>query len=481
MNAIKVIWLIICFLLSANKEIPEKNLQEFHMEIHEVNKSMSGNISINLTNSIVHLPKKIMQTYPAISASKTKRDDRNLFSFQKENEKPGDTLQITSERNDIPSPFKINNYDQIFPFFEQFSLGYKLLFYFAILASFFLLNIAIVTLITVLSNWLMNRRSRWYNKTRDQVIDILSPLVFGEDETNFNEKEHKFAEHQLSKYKSIKEKRVVIDVMLETRRNLTGSSIDILTNLYSRLELENISIINAKSINPYRRIMGIRELAYLSTKSHSLFLAPYLNSRDAMVRLEVILAYILMEKQSPLEFLKHLDRPFSRWIQLSAYYTLYFNDLAPPSARSSLNHRDPQVIIWCLRLIATYNQFDSEEEVTHCLSHPNPEVRIAAIQTSEAIENWQAKAPLKEKYSAEPLKIKIEILSFLKHFSAEEDIPFLTELAHTGTFIEKREAVRILYKMNDNSRKILQEVNDALGGKLNRFINHITDPLNETR
>ncbi len=481
MTVAKVIWLIVCFLLSGNKEIPEKKLQNFCLKTNEVNKNISGNISINLINSIVDLPMKIMQTYPAISASQTKRDKKNLFSFQKENKKPGDTLQITSDRNDIPSPFKINNYDQIFPFFEQLSLGYKLLFYFAIFATLFLLNIAVVTLITVLSNWLMNRHSRWYKKTRGQIIDILSPLVFGEDEDNFNNEEHKIAKHELSKYSSIKEKRVVIDVMLETRRNLTGNSINILTDLYSRLELNNISILNTKSINPHRRIMGIRELAYLSTQSHSSFLAHYLNSQDAMVRLEVILAYILMEKQSPLGFLKHLDRPFSRWLQLSAYYTLYFNDLTPPSARSSLNHRDPQVVIWCLRIIATYNQFDSEEEVTHCLSHSNPEVRMAAIQTSEAIENWQAKALLKEKYLEEPLKIKIEILNFLKHFSAEEDIPFLTKLVNTGTFVEKREAVRILYKMSDNSRKILQEENDALGGELNRFINHITEPLNETR
>ena len=363
---------------------------------------------------------------------------------------------------------------RFFIFFESLSLGYRLLLYFALFAFFFLVNITVVATIIILSNWLMNYRSRWYEQTRQEIIDILSPLFFS-DEENLSEREQ--AERELHKFTSVREKQVIIDVMLEARRNLSGNSVDMLSELYGRLKLDRVSIASAKSMSTYRRIMGIRELAYLSDRSYSAFLAPYLRSRNQLVRLEAVLAYILMEKESPMGFLEYLDRPFTRWIQLSAYYTMYFNNVEPPSLRMMLRYNDSQLVVWFLRLVAVYSQLDAAREVTRCLTNPSPEIRIAAIQTSLALENWKVKDLLKWRYIDEPLKVRIEILKFINYFAGAEDVPFLTESLNKGTFSEVREVVRILYQMDYNEQG-LYKLNHSLPRELRHFVNHVAEPKN---
>lgn len=375
------------------------------------------------------------------------------------------------------SPFrKISLKGGLLSFFEQMPLEGKLLFFLALFAFFFLFNIAFVALVVVISNDIINRRKAWYTKQRQQVIEVLSPLLIGEGELNTEEHEH--IENTLRSHVSRRERQVIIDVLLESRRNLTGNAATLLSVLYERLQLDKVSVSSTRSVNPYSCVMGIRELAFLGSKPYSSVLSPYLNSRNPNVRTEAILAYILLYKESPLGFLDYLHHPFVRWIQLSAYYTMYFNDVQPPTLRRFLSHHDPQVVLWRLRLISIYNQLDTTRDVSRCLISPDPKIRQVAIQTSLSLENWKVKELLKKQYTDEPLTVKLEILKVLNYFAGSEDMPFLKILVSSGTFIEVREAVRILYNMGENSRKELTDLNSSMGGTLIRYINHVAEPKN---
>jgi hypothetical protein len=361
-------------------------------------------------------------------------------------------------------------------FFEQMPLEIKLLFFLALFAFFFLFNIASVALVVVISNVEINRRKAWYVKQRQYVIEVLSPLLIGESELKADEQEQ--IENSLRSYTSHRERQVIIDVLLEARRNLTGNAASVLFILYDHLQLDKVSISSTRSVDLYRRIMGIRELAFLGSNTYSSVLTPYLNSRNPNVRTEAILAYILLDKQSPLGFLDYLHHPFVRWIQLSAYYTMYFNGVQPPILRRFLSHHDPQVVLWSLRLISIYNQLDTTRDVSRCLTSPDPKIRQVAIQTSLSLENWKVKEMLKKRYQDEPLPVKLEILKVVNYFADSSDTPFLKILINSGTFIEVREAVRILYNMGENSRKELTELDSSMSGTLTRYINHVAEPKN---
>lgn len=356
-------------------------------------------------------------------------------------------------------------------FFEQLTLESKLLFFLTMFAFFFLFNITTVTIVVVISNKSINRRKAWYTKQRQYVIEVLSPLLVGEGEIQAGQQDQ--IENNLRSFTSSREKQVIIDVLLEARRNLTGNAASVLSVLYERLQLSKVSVSSTRSVNLFRRVMGLRELAYLGSKPYSSVLSPFLNSRNPNVRTEAILAYILLDKQSPLGFLDKLHHPFVRWTQLSAYYTMYFNDVRPPILRQYLNHHDPHVVLWCLRLIAIYNQLDTMRDVSRCLTSADPKIRLVAIQTSLSLENWKVKELLKKRYQDEPLPVRLEIIRVISYFAGCEDMPFLKTLVTVGTFQEVREAVRILYNMGENTRKELDDLDHSMSGTLTRFINHV--------
>lgn len=374
---------------------------------------------------------------------------------------------------------RIPGFEYFLTFIERLSLGYRLLLFAGLFAFFFLMNIVFVALVVVITNWNKNRKEKWYTSTRRHVIDVLSPLLFNPDEVKTHDQE--LAEHTLEMLSKTKEKQVIIDVLMEARRNLTGNSISVLSEVYSNLHLDKVSKSDIKSFSWFRKVVGLRELSYLGEQLEvdGSILPKYINKRNQNVRLEAILGFLITRKEEPLVFLDYLNRPLTRWIQLSAYYTMYFNNVVPPLLGKYLKVENPQVVIWCLRLIAIYNQVEEVRAVTGCLVHNNERVRKAAVQTSLALENWRVKEMLKKRYRGELLDVKQEILKLVGHFVGEKDVDFLLTIIYEGTFTEVRESVRILYRMDEKVRADLLEADRLLLGRLAPFVSHVAEPLNQ--
>lgn len=371
---------------------------------------------------------------------------------------------------------KIPGFRNVLIFLERSSLGYRLLFLLGAAALFFFLNIAFVVLVVVVTNRVKNQRAERYSRCRSHVIGALSPLLFNLENSGMRERE--LAVDSLRLLRKKFEQQVIIDVLMEAGRNLTGSSNVVFSELYEKLGLYKVSISATRSVDSFRKAMGIRELAYLSSRSNGSLLSPFLDSRNPNVLQEAILAYILVEKESPLGFIDRLNRPFTRWIQLSAYYTMYFNGIEPPLLRQFLNHHNHQVVLWCLRLVAIYNQVEATREVTRCLTHQDADVQQVAVQVSLVLENWKVKDMLKKRYADEPLRVRLEILKLIRHFADKKDTPFLNSVIGRGTFTEVRESVRILYELDGDSREELHQTISLSPEKLSPFINHVAEPKN---
>lgn len=361
----------------------------------------------------------------------------------------------------------------VLPYIEKVALGYQMLFWMALMAFFFGINVAFVAIVVVVSNYVKNSRTNYYTKQRQHVIAILSSLLFDGDDVKDTTQEE--AVNSLRLLTSRRDRQVIIDVLLEIKRNLTGNNSERIIELYDELKLAEVSKSKLRSLSRYPRASGIRELAYLGNESYSKIILPYLNSKKQIVQTEAIMASVLLEKQNPFGFLNHTDRPFVRWMQLCAYSTLYFNDIQPPKLQSLLSHHDPQIVLFGLRMIAIYNQLDATREVSRCLVNPDPKIRQVAIQTSVVFENWRVKALLKRRYLQESPRVKTEILNAINSFAGNDDIPFLIDLAKTGSFIEVREVVSRLYLMEGLGRESLTDLNQSLNGSLSMFIKHASD------
>lgn len=387
-----------------------------------------------------------------------------------------ETFQHFKDENTVWST--IPGFVSFITFFEHLSLGYRLLLFLGLFAFFFLLNIVFVLLVVTISNHNINRKKRRYNNTREYVIEILSPLLYDSD--NEIRQDQETAKQALKKLKTNKEKQVIIDVLMEARRNLTGNSINLLLEFYEHLKLYKLSESSIASFRWYAKAQGLREISYLGErlKRDDSLLKKYLNSRNHKLRLEAILAFILV-KDEPLGVLDYLNKPFSRWIQLSAYYTMYANSVEPPLLGNNLEHNNPQVVMWCLRLIAIYNQVETSNKVTRCLIHKSEQVRKVAVQASVAIENWRVKGLLKKRYFNESIHVKIEILNLISHFSDSGDTQFLLAVIRSGEFIEVLKAAGILYQLDGDARNVLYAIDEKQDKQLALIIKHVAEPLNK--
>ena len=113
-------------------------------------------------------------------------------------------------------------------FVEKISLGYRLLFYLILFALFFLVNIAFVIVVTVISNWIFNKKEHYYESKRKEIIEIVSPYFYDELEKDEEDEILK----QLSQYTSRKDRQIILNVLLEGKRNFVGESSSKIKDLY---------------------------------------------------------------------------------------------------------------------------------------------------------------------------------------------------------------------------------------------------------
>ncbi len=366
----------------------------------------------------------------------------------------------------------VNNF---FAYVDKISLGYSLLFYMALFAFFFLFNIASVVTITLISNWIFNKKESYYKYKRKEIIEIVSPYFYDD----LDDHEEAAIVQRLSQYKSLKDKQIIIDVLIEGKRNFTGEGSIRIKALYQVLQLHKVSLRKIKYGNWYRRSVGLRELAFLGRRAFKTEIEKYINDNNQYVRTEAILSYMLLDDKNPFGFLMELKYSFVRWDSLSIYYTMYFNGIDPPRMAQMLQHSDLQVRLFLLRMIAIYNQLDAVREVAKCLLDENPEIRQEAIVSLRSLEYYRVKVLMKNRYVDECQPVRLEILRSMKHFIEDDDILFIEERVRKGSFDEVFEAVKLLYRFSGYGEQRLWLLNEEMEGKIAVFIKHVAEPRNK--
>ncbi len=361
-------------------------------------------------------------------------------------------------------------------FVEKISLGYRLLFYLILFALFFLVNIAFVIVVIVISNRIFNKKEHYYESKRKEIIEIVSPYFYDELEKDEEDKILK----QLSQYTSRKDRQIILNVLLEGKRNFVGESSSKIKDLYRVLDLHKLSLRKVRFGNWYKRSMGLRELAFLGTVDFKDKIKKYINDRHQHVRAEAILSYMLLDDKNPFGFLLELKYAFVRWDSFSIYYTMYFNGIEPPSMVDMLDHPDREVRLFLLRMISIYNQLDAVKKVAKCLLDDDPEIRQEAIITLRSLEYFRVKEIMKKRYDEECYPVRLEILRSMKHFIEDQDISFLEERVRKGSFSEVFEAVTLLYRFSDYGEQRLWVLNKELEGKIEEFIKHVAEPRNKS-
>lgn len=349
--------------------------------------------------------------------------------------------------------------------------GYPLVIFFFLFILLFGLNIITVLLILSLSNKKQNENERFIRYYRDLYENALLTYLLGESDWEKTEEKLKNS-HQPAN------RALLSSILLNFHENLRGSANELVPDIFVKLGLHDDAILEARSKLYFEKVQGIRKLSYLYPEGAKEIIPGLLNDTDDVVRAEAQTAYVRIHPEQPFNFLRSLEKPFTRWTQISAFYLFRLHQLPVPSFVKYLDSPNTNVRNFSLRMITFFQQLENVPEILKMLESKAESTRFLAIRAVNDLRLYDGKELLKKMYQAETGKNKTEILKAFKNIGNEEDFQFLESILLSDNVSLKTEACRALYYMGEEGKEKLMEINRQMNQKLDLYIAHVTDQRN---
>ncbi len=384
--------------------------------------------------------------------------EENLMAFKSKLLKYGDNHFSSKRRTNY-----MRLVNQIF--------SYPIVIVFSILILIFIIHVILLLFFLSYSNRLKNYNER-YNKVYGSLYEsIVLSYVFSDiDWETFYKK--------LKYIKLAKNRKILISILLNLHDNLKGGVDALIPEIYEKLNLKKDSIKTANSFLYYKKVKGLHELTFLCPEEALKIIPKLLKHSNESIRAEAQKAFILLHPENPFDFLRTLQKPFSRWTQLSAFHLLRLPQLQIPSFSRYLLSSHNGVRIFCLQMI---NYFQQLENVTLIFNLVDSNKELTRFLSYRAINNlrlYDGRVLIKKQYRDETEKNKLEIIKALRKIGTDEDIDFLEIIFKSESTALQIEACRSMYYMSSESNKRLLNVSRSVIPNLELFIAHVTDKRN---
>lgn len=283
---------------------------------------------------------------------------------------------------------------------------------------------------------------------------------------------------RLKRLNKRKNRKILISILLNFHDNLKGGLEKQIPQIYTKLELELDSFKSVSSFLYYQKVRGIHELTLLYPEGALKVLPKLLIHSNENVRSEAQKAYIILHPDNPFHFLQRLNKPFTRWTQLSAFNLLRLPQLKVPSFSIYLRSEHYDVQVFCLQMIIYFQQLENVSLIFKLLGSPLELIRFLAYTAINNLRLYDGRVPIKNKYRGETEKNKKEIVKALCNIGTDEDIDFLEIIFKSESTALQIEACRTLYFMSPESKKRLMNIRKEAKSDLDLFIAHVTDSRN---
>ncbi|MAO17543.1 MAG: hypothetical protein CMH44_11840 [Muricauda sp.] len=285
---------------------------------------------------------------------------------------------------------------------------------------FFLLVIVTVSALIILRSY-KNARDRKKKLFQDNIDTFLNNALF--DETFDLKKEAKTFRFQFLIFKL--QKKIAVRQILVYNENLKGESSITLKHIFRALELDIFILDSLKNGRWYDKARAIYVLSELHVKE-SKQVALYLNDKHETVRAQAIYFYIKTAENNPLSFFSKLKKELTLWelIQLEDCLKFVYEG-ATPDFSLWLKHELNTVLLFSIRMIQQFNQFEHIPAIVPFLDHPNEQVRKQAVTSLRKLNYEKLLDEVMPKFSKETRLVKKEII---KAVEALGDLQMLHKL-----------------------------------------------------
>jgi hypothetical protein len=254
--------------------------------------------------------------------------------------------------------------------------------------------------------------------------------------------------------------QLLVDALLQCRKNFTGQTARDIVALYERLGLKGAAVRNLDSPRWDIKAHAIQEL-YLMDQ-HDILKRIYknVNNRHELLRMEAQLGVLHLTGFEGLRFLDVISYPLSEWQQLKL-----LDQLGSSTVISSLGDAIPKwlrstndsVVQFALKLADEYQLVGLHDEIAVCLHHRHAPVRSQAISTLLRIASERTPGLLAACYEGESLSTRLTILAGLERIGTEEESAMLAGLLEDDNDRIKLYAARALAHCSGNGLGLLSE------------------------
>ncbi|MBD1395634.1 HEAT repeat domain-containing protein [Pontibacter sp. JH31] len=258
------------------------------------------------------------------------------------------------------------------------------------------------------------------------------------------------------------QRHIVLENLVSLHKNLIGESADKLRNLYCQSGLESYSRQKLYASSWHEIAQGINELANMGVRKYSELIRAFINHPHPTLRSEAQVALLKLETNAPFSFLDDLREPLLDWQQLQlARATSKSKFLSIPNFERWLGKSEESIVIFCLRMIASYGQHSAADGILSLLQHPAAKIREEAIITLRQLNTHEAVPSLINMFTNESTDIQLEILKAVPAIGDQQSIPFFEQvLGFENRRLQLAAARALCQSGQEGQNKVLAIKND---------------------
>lgn len=221
-------------------------------------------------------------------------------------------------------------------------------------------------------------------------------------------------------------RKVLSEILLDLRRDVSGEAQQSLFNLYTDLGLDKDAFSKLKSWRWQVISKGILELTQMEVAESYSFVTKFINDKRSTIRKQAEIATVTLRHEGINYFLDTTRYKISEWQQLKLLDVLRNQkDFRPPRFKSWLTSNNKYVVLFALRLIKFYNQNDANDSLIELVKHKNNQIKEEAIACIKEFNVTAALETLKLVFWNCSVDIKIAILGAIGEIGSTDDMEFL--------------------------------------------------------
>ncbi len=348
------------------------------------------------------------------------------------------------------------SYQYLLQYYYQLPLVLKWVWVF-ILILLVLLIVLVVYLIMLRSKLRRDEKlaAKYKKQYEELLIEYIDKDIPGEDVSAEQKK-------IINKYKiyirdSFK-RNILVSVMLDLKNAISGDVAQIIYELYHETKLVNYALVKLDSGKWHIIAKGIRELTQFEIIAAKDKVNYHRNHKRREVRIEVQLYMVKLFHFKGLDFLNDLQWSLSEWDQIQLLEVLHrLENQQLPNITPWLRSKNNSVVIFALKLLKFYSQYEGKTELLELLNHKDENIRLKTIELLKEFDFKEAKDNLKNNFNDRSTEDQVAFLKTLESNYKKEDEPFLLEQAKNENFKIKFSALKILKNLNINKLATLKE------------------------